>query len=126
MTGGLNGVMAVVTYVEGDLLISPAQTLVNTVNLVGVMGKGIALRFKQAYPEMFSAYQIACQTHAIALGRPWIYRTSRKWILNFPTKRHWRRQRSRVEDIELGLQTLCPYLRRRGYPFRCLSGPRLR
>ena len=98
------GVVPTLTYVEGDLLTSPAQTLVNTVNLVGVMGKGIALRFKQVYPEMFREYQEACRTGAIAVGRPWIYRTPRKWIMNFPTKRHWR-QRSRIEDIEAGLDT---------------------
>ena len=92
------------TYVGGDLLNSPAQTLVNPVNLVGVMGAGLALRFKQAYPEMFIEYREACRTGAIAVGRPWIYRTPRKWIMNFPTKRYWR-QRSRIEDIEAGLAT---------------------
>lgn len=92
------------TYVlDGDLLTSPAQTLVNTVNLVGVMGKGLALRFKQVYPEMFRAYQSACESRTIDVGRSWLYRTPRKWILNFPTKRHWR-QPSRIEDIEQGLQ----------------------
>lgn len=91
-------------YAEADLLTSPAQTLVNTVNLVGVMGKGLALNFKQVYPEMFKAYQSACETRLIRVGRPWIYRTSRKLILNFPTKSHWR-ERSRIEDIEAGLRT---------------------
>lgn len=93
-----------ITYVDGDLLLSPAQTLVNTVNLVGVMGKGIALRFKQIYPEMFLAYQQACRDGRIAVGRPWLYKTPRKWILNFPTKRHWR-MRSKIEDIQAGLRT---------------------
>jgi O-acetyl-ADP-ribose deacetylase (regulator of RNase III) len=93
-----------VTDVEGDLLTSPAQTLVNTVNLVGVMGKGLALQLKQVYPEMFVAYQAACKTGVIAVGRPWLYKTSRKWIVNFPTKRHWRNP-SRIDDIEKGLQT---------------------
>jgi len=95
---------SVITYVKGDILTSPAKTLVNTVNLVGVMGKGLALRFKQVYPEMFVAYQTACQSGAIAVGRPWLYKTSRKWIVNFPTKRHWR-NRSRLDDIEAGLKT---------------------
>ncbi len=91
-------------YAEGDLLTSPAQTLVNTVNLVGVMGKGLALKFKQVYPDMFTAYQTACSTGLIGVGRPWLYRTQRKWILNFPTKRHWR-QRATIDDIEASLRT---------------------
>jgi len=99
----IGGIKPVLTYVEDDLFTSPAQTLVNTVNLVGVMGKGIALQFKQVYPEMFRSYQTACNTGAISVGRPWLYKTSRKWILNFPTKRHWR-QRSQLADIDLGLQ----------------------
>ncbi len=93
------------TYVEGDLLTSPAHTLVNPVNVVGVMGQGLALHFKQVYPAMFAAYQTACHTGAIAVGRPWLYPTSRKWIVNFPTKRHWRHV-SRLDDIEAGLRTL--------------------
>ncbi len=95
--------LSVLTYVEGDMLTSPAQTLVNTVNLVGVMGKGLALRFKQVYPEMFAEYQTACRNGAIGVGRPWLYKTSRKWIMNFPTKRHWR-NRSQLADIVAGLE----------------------
>jgi len=74
------------------------------VNVVGVMGKGLTLKFKQVYPDMFKVYQTACSTGLIRVGRPWIYRTPRKWILNFPTKRHWRQQ-STMEDIEAGLKT---------------------
>lgn len=92
------------TYVEGDLFTSPAQTLVNTVNTVGVMGKCAALRFKQIYPDMFRAYQEACRTGAIGIGRPWLYRTPHKWILNVPTKKHWR-AKSELDYIDKSLAT---------------------
>lgn len=93
---------AMLIYTEGNLLKSPTQTLVNPVNVVGVMGKGLALQFKQRFPGMFSAYRTACLTGLIGVGRLWLCRTKEehgKWILNFPTKRHWR-DRSRIEDIE--------------------------
>ncbi|WP_461227216.1 macro domain-containing protein [Lacticaseibacillus suihuaensis] len=90
-------------YVKSNLFESPAQVLVNTVNTVGVMGKGIALQFKKLYPEMFRQYQRFCEQGLLTVGKLWIYRTETKWILNFPTKRSWR-QKSRLEDIELGLQ----------------------
>lgn len=93
-----------ITYVEGDLFTSPAQVLVNTVNTVGVMGKGIAKEFKAIYPDMFRVYQELCERDALTIGKLFLHRTPHKWVLNFPTKRHWR-QRSRVEDIEAGLRT---------------------
>jgi len=93
-----------VTYMEGDLFASPAQTLVNPVNTVGVMGKGLAWQFKQRYPAMFQAYRTACSTHHMAIGQLQLYRTDTKFILNFPTKRHWR-QPSTLTNIEAGLQT---------------------
>jgi O-acetyl-ADP-ribose deacetylase (regulator of RNase III) len=93
-----------ITYVQGDLFTSPAQVLVNTVNTVGVMGKGIAKEFKAIYPEMFRVYQGLCEREELTIGKLFLYRTPHKWILNFPTKRHWR-QRSRVGDIEAGLKT---------------------
>lgn len=91
------------TYIEGNLFLSPAQTLVNTVNTVGVMGKGIAKAFKAIYPEMFAAYAAWCQRGELAPGKLHLYRTPHKWILNFPTKQHWR-QPSRLADIEAGLE----------------------
>jgi O-acetyl-ADP-ribose deacetylase (regulator of RNase III) len=94
----------VITYVEESLFSSPAQTLVNTVNTVGVMGKGLARTFKTIYPEMFADYARRCETGELTIGRLLLYRTPHKWALNFPTKRHWR-QPSRLEDIEAGLQT---------------------
>lgn len=82
---------------------SPARVLVNTVNTVGVMGKGIAKDFKRIYPEMFKEYQILCEKNEFEIGRLWLYKTKNKWVLNFPTKKHWRSP-SKVEYIEKGLQ----------------------
>ena len=93
-----------ITYVVCDLFASPAQTLVNTVNTVGVMGKGIAKDFKAIYPEMFARYQELCERGQFNIGQLWPYRTSNKLVLNFPTKKHWRSP-SRPEYIEAGLRT---------------------
>lgn len=92
-----------ITYVVGDLFTSPAKVLVNTVNTVGVMGKGIAYDFKRIYPEMFEQYQYYCKNGIFDIGMLWLYRTSHKWILNFPTKKHWR-NKSKVEYIVAGLE----------------------
>ena len=92
-----------ITYVVCDLFTSPARTLVNTVNTVGVMGKGIAKDFKNIYPEMFARYQELCEKGQFKIGQLWLYRTPHKWVLNFPTKEHWRSP-SRPEYIEAGLQ----------------------
>ena len=91
------------TYVSINLFKSPAQTLVNTVNTVGVMGKGIAKTFKQLYPEMYREYRQLCQADKLNIGKLYIYRTPNKIIVNFPTKKHWRNP-SRVEYIEAGLR----------------------
>ncbi len=92
-----------ITYVVCDLFTSPARTLVNTVNTVGVMGKGIARDFKTIYPEMFARYQELCEKGLFATGQLWLYRTPHKWVLNFPTKKHWRSP-SRPDYIEAGLR----------------------
>ena len=92
-----------ITYVVGDLFTSPAKVLVNTVNTVGVMGKGIALDFKRIYPEMFKEYQSYCENGIFHIGKLWLYKTPHKWILNFPTKKHWR-NKSKLEYIEAGLK----------------------
>lgn len=95
-----------VSVVKGDLLASNAQTIVNTVNCVGVMGKGIALQFKRRFPEMFRDYEERCQAGTVQLGRPYLFkRSSPPWILNFPTKDHWRSP-SRLDAIEEGLRFL--------------------
>ncbi|MBU0691508.1 macro domain-containing protein [bacterium] len=91
---------------SGDLFASKAQTLVNTVNCVGVMGKGIALEFKNRYPAMFADYTTRCKRGEVKLGEPYLFKSSPdRWILNFPTKDHWR-SLSRIEDIEKGLEFL--------------------
>lgn len=95
-----------VKVVVGNLLDSKAQTLVNTVNCVGVMGKGIALEFKQRFPEMFADYEARCRRGEVKLGRPYLYKgLFPPWILNFPTKDHWRSV-ARLEDITRGLEHL--------------------
>lgn len=92
-----------ITYVSGNLFESPAQILVNTVNTVGVMGKGIAKEFKAIYPEMFDKYRELCEENKLDIGQLWLYKTPNKWILNFPTKKHWRYP-SKTEYIEAGLR----------------------
>lgn len=95
-----------VTVKVGNLLKSNAQTLVNTVNTVGVMGKGIALAFKKQYPEMYADYVARCQRGEVRLGRPYLYRLpSGRAVLNFPTKEHWRAV-SRLDAIVDGLEYL--------------------
>lgn len=90
----------------GDLFDSDAQTLVNTVNTVGVMGKGVALEFKKRFPEMYDNYVQRCRRGQVHLGQPYLYRRgSPPWILNFPTKDHWRSV-SRLSDIVAGLDYL--------------------
>lgn len=90
-------------YVTGNLFQSPAQVLVNTVNTVGVMGKGVAFEFKRLFPEMFVRYRELCERGEFKLGQLWLYKSPNKWVLNFPTKKHWRYP-SRVEYITAGLR----------------------
>lgn len=92
-----------ITYVHDDLFQSPAKVLVNTVNTVGVMGKGLAADFKRYFPAMFDQYQTLCETGKLTTGKLMLYRTPHKWVLNFPTKKHWRSS-SHIEYIEAGLQ----------------------
>ncbi len=93
----------------GDMFTSNALTLVNTVNCVGVMGKGVALKFKEQFPEMFQDYARRCELKEVELGKPYIYedRSGIK-ILNFPTKGHWRSS-SQLHDIECGLDYLAQH-----------------
>jgi O-acetyl-ADP-ribose deacetylase (regulator of RNase III) len=95
------------TFVEhsGNLLESSADAVVNTVNTVGVMGKGIALQFKNAFPANFKAYERACKRDEVALGTMFVFDDGRltppHWIINFPTKGHWR-SHSRISDVAAG------------------------
>lgn len=92
-----------ISFVEGNLFESPAQVLVNTVNTVGAMGKGVAKEFKRIYPEMFIKYQELCEEGKIDIGTLFLHKTDNKWILNFPTKIHWKKP-SKIEYIEKGLK----------------------
>jgi O-acetyl-ADP-ribose deacetylase (regulator of RNase III) len=106
-----------IEYRSGDILQADAEALVNTVNCVGIMGRGVALQFKNAYPENFHAYQVACAHGEVQPGRMFVFQTRQltnpKYIINFPTKRHWR-GKSRMEDIESGLKALAGEIRNRG------------
>lgn len=98
----------------GDMFESRAQTLVNTVNCVGVMGKGIALEFKRRFPEAFKDYEALCKRHEIKLGRPYLYKSViPPWILHFPTKYHWRMV-TRLDDIVRGLEYLLHHCKKWG------------
>lgn len=94
-----------IRVIHGNIFNSKAQTIVNTVNCVGVMGKGIALVFKLRYPNMFEQYQKYCAQHLIGIGKLWIYKGDKTdpWVLNFPTKTHWKLP-SEYDYIEKGLQ----------------------
>jgi O-acetyl-ADP-ribose deacetylase (regulator of RNase III)/uncharacterized protein YwgA len=98
----------------GDILKSKAQTLINTVNCVGVMGKGIALEFKKRFPEMFEDYIKKCDREEVKLGVPYLYKTLfPPQIVNFPTKDHWKSV-SRINDIERGLQYILSHYKEWG------------
>lgn len=94
---------------QGDILKVNAEALVNTVNCVGVMGRGIALQFRKAFPENFKAYEAACKAEQVQLGKMFVYDLNRlynpRFIINFPTKHHWR-DKSNLKDIKLGLADL--------------------
>ena len=103
-----------VKVLVGDLFDSKAQTLVNTVNCVGVMGKGVALEFKKRFPEMFEDYEQRCRRCEVKLGRPYLFkRLVPPWILNFPTKDHWRSVAS-LEAIVEGLKYLIQHYKEWG------------
>ena len=95
-----------IRYLEGDIFSTPAQTIVNTVNTVGVMGKGIALDFKKRYPDMFDKYKTACEKKKLKIGTLMLCYEADHWTLLFPTKEHWRNP-SRIEYIEQGLMKFC-------------------
>ena len=110
----------------GDIVAEDAEALVNTVNCVGVMGRGIALQFKRAFPENFRAYAEACSRSDVQLGQMFVFATETitnpRYIINFPTKRHWRSS-SRIEDIEAGLDALGRLIRELG--IRSIAVPAL-
>lgn len=106
-----------IEFKTGDILAADTEALVNTVNCVGVMGRGIALQFKNAFPANFHAYERACQRGEVKPGRMFVFDTrgltNPRFIINFPTKRHWR-GKSRMEDIDSGLAALANEIRALG------------
>ena len=102
---------------RGNLLDAEVEAVVNTVNTEGIMGKGIALQFRKAYPENYEAYRRACKAGEVRPGHMFVFDrhtlTLPRYIINFPTKRHWR-HKSRMEDIEAGLIALVAEVRRLG------------
>ncbi len=107
-----------IQFIKGNILDSHAQALVNTVNTVGVMGKGIALQFKKAFPENYRQYKEACKTGEIGIGKLYVTRDSNlhageKMIINFPTKKHWKNP-SQYGYIQAGLEDLVRIIRENG------------
>jgi O-acetyl-ADP-ribose deacetylase (regulator of RNase III) len=105
-----------IEFRTGDILRADAEALVNTVNCVGIMGRGVALQFKNDFPANFKAYEAACAREEVQPGKMFVFETGTltnpKFIINFPTKRHWR-GKSRIEDIDSGLKALVEEIGRR-------------
>ena len=106
-----------IEFTTGDILAADTEALVNTVNCAGVMGRGIALQFKNKFPGNFRAYEAACKKQEVMPGRMFVFETGDltlpRYIINFPTKRHWK-GKSRIEDIESGLEDLIRVINERG------------
>jgi len=115
-----------ITYKTGDILKADAEALVNTVNTVGIMGKGIALQFKKVFPDNFKAYQKACEQNELKMGKMFVYErntfTNPRYIINFPTKKHWK-SKSKYEDIKSGLSDLLIVIKK--YRIRSIALPPL-
>jgi len=113
-------------FAHGDILKADAEALVNTVNCVGIMGRGIALQFRKAFPENFKAYKVLCDRKALVPGQVHVFDLNRfenpRYIINFPTKKHWK-GKSRMEYIEAGLKSLVAEIRKRH--IRCVALPPL-
>ncbi len=106
-----------IEYKTGDIFDEDVEALVNTVNCVGVMGRGVALQFKRAFPANFTAYAERCKSGEMRPGQVFVFETKNlgnpRYIVNFPTKRHWR-GKSRMDDIESGLESLVSEIKTRG------------
>ncbi len=115
-----------ITIRRGNILTADTEALVNTVNCVGIMGRGIALQFRRAFPDNYEAYRKICKDKQLHPGMVFTYRLSTlggpRYIINFPTKRHWK-GKSRIEDIQQGLESLVEEIRRLG--IRSISIPPL-
>lgn len=104
-----------ITFVEGNIFNTKCQTVVNTVNCVGVMGKGIALVYKLRYPAMFDIYKSYCSSRHIDIGKLWLYKgePNDPWVLNFPTKKHWKFS-SKIEYVVKGLEKFIATYKEKG------------
>ena len=115
-----------ISYTLGDISKADAEAIVNTVNCVGIMGSGVALQIKKEFPKVFKAYKVACERGEVQPGKMFVSETNMfenpKYIINFPTKRHWRNE-SRMEDIESGLEALVDTVRR--YKIHSIAIPAL-
>ncbi len=105
--------MAEPKVISGNIFTSGCQTLVNTVNCVGVMGAGIALEFRLRYPQMFKKYVELCKNGHIAIGVLWLFKATDRWVLNFPTKVHWRYP-TKEEYLHAGLEKFMATYREKG------------
>ena len=102
-----------VKVITGNLFTSSCQTIVNTVNCVGVMGAGIALECRLRYPEMHEKYISLCNDNKIETGLLWLYKSHKRWVLNFPTKNHWKYP-SKKEYLYTGLEKFCDSYKEKG------------
>ena len=105
-----------IEFTRGDILKADAEALVNTVNCVGVMGRGVALQFRKAFPECFKDYKVVCDRKELHPGKMHVCDLDRlenpRLVINFPTKRHWK-GKSKLEDIDAGLTALVDMVRQR-------------
>lgn len=99
--------------IQGNIFNTKCQTIVNTVNCVGIMGAGIALEYKLRYPSMFDQYVQYCEQGVIDIGKLWIYKSPDKWVMNFPTKKHWKFP-SEIEYLQLGLEKFVSTYKEKG------------
>lgn len=98
---------------KGNIFTTKAQTIVNTINCVGVMGAGIAYEFRLRYPDMFEKYQQHCKDKSISIGKLWLYKAKDRYVLNFPTKNHWKLP-SEEKYIKQGLENFLKTYKQRG------------
>jgi len=113
-------------YKQGDILSEDVEAIVNTVNCVGVVGRGLALQYKNKFPDNFKAYSQACKREEVVPGQMFVYHTGQltnpKYIINFPTKRHWK-AKSKIEDIDSGLEDLIKIVKQ--YSIKSIAIPPL-
>jgi O-acetyl-ADP-ribose deacetylase (regulator of RNase III) len=102
-----------IKYIEGNIFNSDCQTIVNTVNCVGAMGKGIALVFRLRHPLMYEEYKKKCKSNEINIGKLWLYKSGGQWVINFPTKYHWKYD-SKISYLEAGLKEFLNTYKRYG------------